>query len=130
MAFEIIGADVTVTFAAEAGQLQLNAFEPIIYASLADGFEHLTHAVEVLTTRCVGGIEANRDHMRRTVEESIGLTTVLNPLIGYTEATRVAGLALASGRRVIEILAEEGLVGAPELSEAMRVEKIAGLGDV
>jgi aspartate ammonia-lyase len=126
VAFRIIGADVTVTFAAEGGQLQLNAFEPIIFASLAEGFEHLTNAVRVLAERCVDGITPDRERLRRNVEESIGLATVLNPVIGYTAATEVARRALATGRRVADIVVEEGLAGTDQLLAALSPNVIAG----
>ena len=116
----------TVTFAAEGGQLQLNAFEPVIFASLAEGFEHLTNAARVLAERCVEGIAPDRERLRRNVEQSIGLATVLNPVIGYTAATQVARRALATGRGVADIVLEEGLAGTDQLREALRPDVIAG----
>ena len=90
VAFEVIGNDVTVTMAAEAGQLQLNAFEPIILHSLGESITHLTAACRVLADRCVKGITANPDVTRAYVENSIGLVTALNPAIGYAAATDIA----------------------------------------
>ena len=87
VAFEVIGNDVTVSFAAEAGQLQLNAFEPIIAHSLFKSIGHLREAILTLEKRCVVGITANRDKLRSDVENSIGLVTALNPYIGYAAAT-------------------------------------------
>src|SRR3954452_21157872 len=82
IAFEVIGNDMTVTMAAEAGQLQLNAFEPIIAHSLFKSLQHLTSGCATLAERCVRGITANRERMRRMVDESTGLVTALNPVLG------------------------------------------------
>src|ERR1700735_2008678 len=82
IAFEVIGNDVTITFAAEAGQLQLNAFEPIIAHSLFKSVIHLRQGCLMLADRCVNGITANPERMRKMVENSIGIVTALNPYIG------------------------------------------------
>jgi aspartate ammonia-lyase len=115
IAFEVIGNDVTVSFAAEAGQLQLNAFEPIIAHSLFKSLAHLTSGCHTLRSRCVTGITANREHMRHHVEHSIGIVTALNPHIGYTHATRIAQDALVSGRSVYELVLERGLLSRERL---------------
>jgi aspartate ammonia-lyase len=80
VAFEVIGNDVTITMAAD-GQLQLNAFEPVIYYSLGRSIAHLTAACRTLEENCVQGIATNRDRLRATVENSIGIVTALNPYI-------------------------------------------------
>src|SRR5947208_4090986 len=98
IAFEVIGNDVTVSLAAEAGQLQLNAFEPVIAHSLLKSLNHLTAACHTLNTRCVSGITANRDHLDATVRNSIGLITALSPYIGYADATAIAQQALSTNR--------------------------------
>jgi len=94
IAFEVIGNDITVSFAAEAGQLQLNAFEPIITHSLFKSLKHLHAGCLTLAKRCVAGITANREQLQRSVERSIGIVTALNPYIGYANATVVAQEAL------------------------------------
>ncbi|KZE33548.1 aspartate ammonia-lyase [Crenobacter luteus] len=124
IAFEVIGNDTTVTFAAEAGQLQLNAFEPIIAHSLFKSVAHLTQGCRVLADRCVSGITANRDHLRASIERSIGIVTALNPYIGYANATDIAAAAHASGRGVAEIVLERGLMSAEALAEALRPESL------
>src|SRR5581483_10212602 len=96
--FDVIGGDVTVTIAAEAGQLQLNVFEPVIAYRLLAGLQALGNACIVLRERCVVGISANPDRMRWFVEHSIGVVTALLPAIGYEAATRVARQALETGR--------------------------------
>jgi aspartate ammonia-lyase len=96
--FDVIGGDVTVTLAAEAGQLQLNVFEPIIAYRLLYALDSLKQAFIVLRTRCVDGITANPDRMRWFVEHSIGIVTALVPVLGYETATDIAKEALATGR--------------------------------
>ncbi len=127
VAFEVIGNDVTVTMAAEAGQLQLNAFEPIILHSLSESITHLRSACLVLAERCVSGITANADVMRGYVENSIGLVTALNPAIGYAAATEIAKEALETGRGVAELVVEKGLLPAEELAKLLRPETLARL---
>ena len=127
VAFQIIGHDMTVTMAAEAGQLQLNAFEPIICYSLSAGLSRLREAVLVLATRCVDGITANVELMRAEVENSIGLVTALNPYIGYAAATDVATEALATGRGVAELVLEKGLLPPEKLALILRPETLANL---
>jgi aspartate ammonia-lyase len=116
IAFEVLGNDVTISFAAEAGQLQLNAFEPIIAFSLFKSISHLTRGCVVLAERCVDGITANREHLRRTVEHSIGIVTALNPYIGYEAASEVAQEALLTGQSVAQLVLRKGLLSEAELS--------------
>ncbi|HTL75110.1 MAG TPA: aspartate ammonia-lyase [Casimicrobiaceae bacterium] len=120
IAFEVIGNDVTVSFAAEAGQLQLNAFEPIIAHSLFKSVTHLTNGCLTLANRCVKGITANRDRMRSLVEHSIGIVTALNPYIGYANATQVAQEALTTGRSVAELVLEKKLLSKERLEEILK----------
>ncbi len=122
IAFEVIGNDQTVTFAAEAGQLQLNAFEPIIAHSLFKSVNHLRQGCLTLADRCVDGITANRDALRARVENSIGIVTALNPYIGYAAATSVAAEALESGKGVAEIVLTRGLMSRAELDDVLRPE--------
>jgi len=122
IAFEVIGNDVTVTFAAEAGQLQLNAFEPVIAHSLFKSLMHLRNGCDTLRERCVTGITANREHLKALVERSIAIATALNPYIGYTHATQVAQEALRSGRSVYEVVLEQKLLSKERLDEILRPE--------
>jgi aspartate ammonia-lyase len=122
IAFEVIGNDITVSFAAEAGQLQLNAFEPIIAHSLFKSVTHLRQGCLTLEERCVRGITANREKLRESVERSIGIVTALNPYIGYANATEVAQEAHASGRSVYEVVLEKGLLSKEKLAEVLRPE--------
>ncbi len=127
VAFEVIGNDVAITMAAEAGQLQLNAFEPLILHSLSESITHLRSACVVLAERCVSGITANADVMRGYVENSIGLVTALNPSIGYAAATEIAKEALETGRGVAELVVEKGLLPAEELAKLLKPETLARL---
>jgi aspartate ammonia-lyase len=120
IAFEVIGNDVTVSFAAEAGQLQLNAFEPIIAHSLFKSLAHLQVGCRTLARRCVSGITANRDRLRWIVENSIGIVTALNPHIGYANATRIAQDSLKNGRSVYELMLASGLLTKSQLDEILQ----------
>ncbi|MEA2908188.1 MAG: aspartate ammonia-lyase [Bradyrhizobium sp.] len=122
IAFEVIGNDVTVTFAAEAGQLQLNAFEPIIAHSLFKSVNHLRAGCLTLATRCVSGITANREHLRRGVENSIGIVTALNPYIGYANATEIAQQALITGQSVYDLVLARKLLTAEQLEQILQPE--------
>ena len=119
IAFEVIGNDVTVSFAAEGGQLQLNAFEPIIAYSLFKSVSHLTRGCDTLRSRCVGGISANRALLRAMVENSIGLVTALNPHIGYEAATALAQAAHATGKSVAALVLERGLLTREQLDRIL-----------
>jgi aspartate ammonia-lyase len=122
VAFEVIGNDITVSFAAEAGQLQLNAFEPIIAHSLFKSVAHLRSACLTLSSRCVDGITANAEHLRGLVANSIGIVTALNPYIGYANATAVAQEAHATGGSVYAIVLAKGLLTKQQLDEILRPE--------
>lgn len=127
VAFAVIGNDITITMAAEGGQLQLNAFEPIIVKALSDSISQLSAACRTLADRCVDGITANIEIMARRLEESLGLATALNPLIGYYAATQVAQEALASGRTVPAVVLEKGYMTAEQLQLALRPELLANV---
>jgi aspartate ammonia-lyase len=122
IAFEVIGNDMTVTMAAEAGQLQLNAFEPIIAHSLFEGIAHLAAGCRVLAERCVKGIAANRERARRFVDESTALVTALTPVIGYAQATDIAQEALRTGARIYDLVLAKGLLSREQLDAIMRPE--------
>ena len=127
VAFEVVGFDMTVTMAAEAGQLQLNAFEPVICYSLSAGLWRLRQAMIVLAEKCVDGITANQERLRESVENSIGLVTALNPYIGYQAATDIAREALFTGAGVAELVVAHGLMDAEQLAAILRPEVLAHL---
>ncbi|MUL81298.1 MULTISPECIES: aspartate ammonia-lyase [unclassified Mycolicibacterium] len=124
VAFEVIGNDITISMAAEGGQLQLNAFEPIIAHSLFESLTHLTAACDTLRTRCVVGITANVARMRATVDRSIGLVTALNPYIGYEAATRLAADALHSDSDIASLVLDRGLLTASELERILTADNL------
>lgn len=124
VAFEVIGNDITVTLAAEAGQLELNVMEPVIAFNLFTSLNMLGRACRTLADRCVNGITANREVCRAMVKNSIGLVTALNPYIGYEKATLVANEALKSGRSVYEIVLEKGYLSQAELDDILAPENM------
>ncbi len=128
VAYLVIGHDLTVTMCAEGGQLQLNAFEPTIGYCLLSSLRHLTAAVTTLTTRCVNGIEADSEHCRALVEDSIGLVTALGPTLGYEVSSRIAKRALAERRKVAEIILEDKLLTRTQLDDLLRIENMTGPG--
>jgi len=125
VAFEVMGNDLTVTVAAEAGQLQLNAFEPIIARSLFASLAHLTAACTTLADHCIEGITANKEYLRSQVEAGIGVVTILNPIIGYDAATSIARQALSTGASVSSLVLERGLLTAEQLHEILKPEHLA-----
>jgi aspartate ammonia-lyase len=122
IAFEVIGNDITVTLAAEAGQLQLNAFEPIIAHSLFKSLQHLGAGCRTLAERCVKGITANRDRARRLLDESTALVTALTPYIGYARSTQIAQEALASGAKVYDLVLKKGFMTREQLDQILQPE--------
>lgn len=124
IAFEIIGNDVTITMAAEAGQLQLNAFEPVMVHKLLDGIAHLRAGSSVLAMRCVGGITVNSERVAVQVEASLGIAAALNAHIGYERASELAALALASGRPFRDVLTESHVL-APDVLDAILNPSVA-----
>jgi aspartate ammonia-lyase len=124
--FDVIGGDVTVTLAAEAGQLQLNVFEPVIAYRLLRSIETLRNGCVVLRERCVDGITANPERMRYFVEHSIGIVTALVPAIGYEKASAIAKQALESGRGVYELVLEQRLLSRDALDKLLNPDAMTG----
>ncbi|GHE78975.1 aspartate ammonia-lyase [Amycolatopsis deserti] len=126
IAFEIIGHDVTVTLAAEGGQLQLNAFEPVIARALTAGLDHLTAGIGVLTRHCVAGITAHRERLADLVAASTGLVTALSPVLGYETACAIALEAHHSGRPALDVVRERALLTEEQLRELTTPEALTG----
>jgi aspartate ammonia-lyase len=124
IAFEVIGNDVAVTMAAEAGQLQLNAFEPIIAHSLFKSLAHLGAGCRTLNERCVRGITANAPRARRLLDESTALVTALTPYLGYAACTEIAREALATGARVYDLVLSKKLMTREQLDRILRPEML------
>ncbi len=124
VAFKVIGNDVTVTMAAEAGQLELNVMEPIIAYSLFQSISMLRNACFTLADKCIDGITANVDHCRNLVLNSIGIVTALVPFLGYEVCASIAKKAFATGQSVKDLLIEEGHYTEAELEELLKPENM------
>jgi aspartate ammonia-lyase len=124
--FRVIGNDLVVTLAAEAGQLQLNAMEPVIAAAILESQELLMNACRTLRTNCVDGIKANEKVCRSHLESSIGVVTALNPVIGYEKSTELAGEALRTGRGIVELVREKRILTEDQLKAVLDPEKMIG----
>ncbi len=122
--FKVIGNDTTVTFAAEAGQLQLNVMEPVITESIIESVTWLCNAIDTLTEECIKGITVNTEHTAEMVKNSIGIVTALNPYIGYKQSTKVAKEALETNRSVYDIVLEKGLMTKEKLDEALNPQEM------
>ncbi len=119
VAFNIIGNDVTITMAAEAGQLELNAFEPIIFYCIFQSIDTLTFAVQTFVDNCVTGITANEDRCRALVENSVGIITALCPHVGYEKAADIAKKAIRTDAPVRSLILQEHLLDEKELDEIL-----------
>lgn len=122
--YKVIGNDVALTFAAEAGQLQLNVMEPVIAQVSFESLNLLTHAMSTLRELCVVGIEADEEVCRRNVLESIGIVTYLNPVIGHHNGDRVGRECARSGRSVREVVLEMGLLEEAVLDDLLSPENL------
>lgn len=120
----VIGNDVTVTFAAEAGQLQLNVMEPVLAYCLFQSIEVLTRACATLRERCVDGITANAEHTHAMVMNSVGIVTALNPILGYEQSAAIAKEAFETGGSVIDIVRSKGLLSEEKLAEIFSLENL------
>ena len=125
-AYQVIGNDVAITFAAEAGQLQLNAMEPLIIYNMLSNLRMLTNACNMMTDRCVLQITANVERCEAMVRNSIGIVTAFSPFIGYEKSTAIAKQALVSGRNVIDLIKEEGLLSDEKIETIMKPENLTG----
>jgi len=124
IAYNIIGNDTTITLSAEAGQLELNAFEPVLFYRLFESIDTLRNGMDVFRIKCVEGITVNDDKCRGDLERCIGIVTALCPHIGYTESARVAKKALRENRNLRDVLLEENLVPADKLDEILDPSKM------
>lgn len=122
VAYEVIGNDVTISFAAEAGQLELNAMEPVIAYNLFRSIHMLRMACQVLAEKCVDGITANKERCRKMVQNSIGIVTALNPIIGYERSTALAKEAMKTDRSIYDLVLEKGFLTRDALEEILAPE--------
>ncbi len=120
VAYQVIGNDLALTMGAEAGQLQLNAMEPLIAFNVLESIRMLTQAMDMLKNRCIRGITANVDRCQQLVDQSIGVITAVVPYIGYENSTRIAKTALETGRGVLELIREEELMTEEALQDVLK----------
>lgn len=127
IAFSIIGADATVTAAAEAGQLQLNAFEPVIAHSLLQSLAWLTNGCRTLRVNCIDGITPNAQRLSAQVETSVSVVTALTPYIGYAAAANLAHAALTTNASIAQLVVENDYMTEEEVRRVLRPERLSGL---
>jgi aspartate ammonia-lyase len=128
IAYQVIGNDLTVTLAAEAGQLQLNAMEPVIVLNILQSMRMLMRGMIVLREKCIVGIEADRERCLELLEGSLVTVTALNPYIGYAAASHIAKEALLTRRSIREVVLAQGLMTAEQLDEAFSTARLLGKG--
>ncbi len=124
IAFKVIGNDLTVSLAAEAGQLELNVMEPVIVQSLFESIEMLKNGMSVLRYRTIDGITANKEHLEQMVRNSIGIVTALNPVLGYENCSSIAKEALETGKSVYDLTLERGLLTEKEIKDILSPENM------
>ncbi len=122
--FRVIGNDLTVTMAAEAGQLQLNVMEPVLTFAIMESIVLLANGMDTLREKCIDGITANEAHCREMVLHSIGIVTALNPYIGYKNSTKIAKEALETGKSVYNLIIEHGILPKDQLDEILNPENM------
>ena len=120
--FQIIGSDVAISMACEASELELNMAEPIIAFNLLFGLTLLRNAAIILNTRCIAGIQANRERCLAYVQNSIGLVTALNPVLGYERSAAIAKEALVTNRSVYELVLEKNWLTQAQLDDILKPE--------
>ena len=126
VAFHIIGHDVTITMAAEAGQMELNAFEPVVFYNLFDSISTLTHAVDTLTDNCIIGITANEERCQKLLDASVGITTALCPYIGYKKAASLAKESLRTGVPVKKLVLKHSACRLCQTADHSHTGSLAG----
>lgn len=128
IAFKVIGNDLTVTLAAEGGQLELNVFEPVIVQSLFESIEMLKNGMRTLKYKCIDGITANEARCRSLVENSIGIVTALNPVLGYETSTQLAKEALDKNIGLYELVLQKKLLTKEKLDDILKPENMISPG--
>lgn len=128
VAFNVFGNDVTILKAAEAGQLELNVFEPVIFYNLFQSIETLTNACRTLRLNAIEGLVANRDQIKHLVESSVGSVTALAPHIGYENASKIAKQTLKQNRKLIEIILESGLLSKEDIDIILDIDAMTKPG--
>lgn len=124
IAYRVVGNDLTITMASEAGQLQLNVMEPMIAFSLLESIDILINGMETLREKCIIGITANEERCKEMVMNSIGLVTALNPYLGYENSSKIAKEAMLTGKKVYDIILDQGLMDKKMLDEVLKPENM------
>ena len=124
IAYRVVGNDLTITMASEAGQLQLNVMEPIIAFSLLESIDILINGMDTLREKCIVGITANEERCKEMVMNSIGLVTALNPYLGYENSSKIAKEAMLTGKRIYDIILDQGLLDKDMLDEVLKPENM------
>lgn len=119
VAFNVIGNDMTISMASEAGQLELNAFEPVLFYNLFESITSLTGAIKTLRDNCIVDITANAEVCRKLVENSVGIITSINPYVGYEKAAKIAKEAISTGQSIRELIIRDNLIPEEELDEIL-----------
>jgi aspartate ammonia-lyase len=128
VAYRVIGNDLVVTLSAEAGQLQLNAFEPVIAAAIFESQTMFVNGARTLREYCVAGITANPEVCKHYMEHSIGTVTALNPVIGYDKATELAAEAMESGEGILTLVREKHILTDEQIDEILNPAALTGQG--
>jgi aspartate ammonia-lyase len=121
-----MGNDVAVTIAAKTGQLQLNAYEPLALSAILESQKLLTNSMKAFKTKCVDGITANEDVMTKYINQSVGIVTALNPVLGYEKTTELAKEALETGKGILELIRENKLLTEDQIKELLNPKKMTG----
>ena len=127
IAFRVVGNDAGVTMAAHSGQLQLNAYEPLAALAVMESQHLLLKGAMTLRTKCVDGISANEEVLSRYMEETVGIVTALNPVIGYERATELANEAYRTNKGLLEIIREKKVLTEEQIKDLLDPVKLANL---
>ncbi|WP_116811188.1 aspartate ammonia-lyase [Steroidobacter cummioxidans] len=127
IAFRVVGNDAGVAMAAHSGQLQLNAYEPLVGLAVMESQQLLARGMDALRTKCVDGITVNEEVLSRFLEETVGIVTALNPVIGYEKATELANEAYATNKGLLEIIREKHVLTEEQIKELLDPVKLANL---
>jgi aspartate ammonia-lyase len=127
IAFRVIGNDAGVALAAHSGQLQLNAYEPLVGLSVMESQQILVNGSNALRTKCVNGIAVNEKVLERYMETTVGIVTALNPVIGYDKATELANEAYKSGKGLLEIIREKKILNEAQIKDLLDPVKLSNL---
>jgi aspartate ammonia-lyase len=126
VSFKVMGNNLSVTLAAKTGQLQLNAYEPLILSATLESQRLLINTMKTFRTACVDGITANEEVLQRYIDTSVGMVTALNPVLGYKKATELAKEALSTGKGILELVREKNLLTEEQIQEILDPKAMTG----